>query len=597
MSVPVVPMPGSAGAALADPVEFRPALLTHRQILAIFAGLMIGMFLAALDQTIVATSIRTIADDLQGLSLQAWATTAYLITATITTPLYGKLSDLFGRKPLFLTAITIFVLGSVACAFATSMYQLAAFRAIQGVGAGGLFSLALTIIGDIVSPRERARYQGYFVAVFGTSSVLGPVAGGFLAGQAEILGITGWRWVFLINVPLGILALYVVQRVLNVPHTRREHRIDWPGAIALAVALIPLLIVAEQGRTWGWHSPRAILCYGIGVVGIAAFLLAERWIGGDALLPLRFFRSGVFSWGSVAGFVSGMGMFGAIALLPLYLQIVQGASPTEAGLQLLPLVLGIMVMSVFSGQLISRTGRYKLWPIVGLSLMIGGTALFSRVGVDTPYWRIALTMMVIGLGLGGVMQPLILAVQNAMPPRDMGVATATATFFRQMGGTLGTAVFLSILFSSLPNQIADGLRAAGATPAFRAALTDPAVLANPANAPVLDAVRGGAGGENLRLDDSSFLAAADPRLARPILEGFAGSMGLVFLAAAAVLVIGLIAVSMMKELPLHTQSGVEARRVPEVPDPGEPAASRSANGLVEGRPDACLPQQRGPSGY
>ncbi|MGH3614730.1 MAG: MDR family MFS transporter [Pseudonocardia sp.] len=569
MSVPVAPMPGSAGAALADPVESRPALLSHRQIRTILAGLMIGMFLAALDQTIVATSIRTIADDLQGLSLQAWATTAYLITATITTPLYGKLSDLFGRKPLFLTAITIFVLGSVACAFATSMYQLAAFRGIQGVGAGGLFSLALTIIGDVVPPRERAKYQGYFVAVFGTSSVLGPVAGGFLAGQAEIVGITGWRWVFLINVPLGILALYVVQRVLNVPHTRREHRIDWPGAIALAVALIPLLIVAEQGRTWGWDSTRAILCYGTGAVGIAAFLLAERRFGDDALLPLRFFRNGVFGWGSVAGFVSGMGMFGAIALLPLYLQIVQGASPTEAGLQLLPLVLGIMVMSVLSGQLISRTGRYKMWPIVGFSLMIGGIALLSRVGVDTPYWRAALIMVVIGLGLGGVMQPLTLAVQNAMPPRDMGVATASATFFRQLGGTLGTAVFLSILFSSLPNRIADGFRAAGAEPEFRAALTDPAVLANPANAPVLDAVRGVA---NLRLDDSSFLVAADPWLARPILEGFAGSMGLVFLVAAAVLVIGLIAVIMMKELPLRSQSGVEARRVPEGSDSGDPSS-------------------------
>lgn len=592
MSIPVAPMPGSAGAALVDPVESRPALLTHRQILAIFAGLMIGMFLAALDQTIVATSIRTIADDLQGLSLLAWATTAYLITATITTPLYGKLSDLFGRKPLFLTAITIFVLGSIACAFATSMYQLAAFRAIQGVGAGGLFSLALTIIGDIVSPRERAKYQGYFVAVFGTSSVLGPVAGGFLAGQAEILGITGWRWVFLINVPLGILALYVVQRVLNVPHTRREHRIDWPGAIALAVALVPLLIVAEQGRTWGWDSPRAIVCYGTGAVGIAAFLLAERRIGDDALLPLRFFRNGVFGWGSVAGFVSGMGMFGAIALLPLYLQIVQGAAPTEAGLQMLPLVLGIMVMSVFSGQLISRTGRYKTWPIVGLSLMIGGTALFSRVGVDTPYWRTALIMVVIGLGLGGVMQPLTLAVQNAMPPRDMGVATASATFFRQMGGTLGTAVFLSILFSSLPNRIAEGFRAVGADPAFRAALVDPAVLANPANAPVLDGVRGG---ESLTLDDSSFLAAADPRLARPILEGFADSMGLVFLAAAAVLVIGLIAVSMMKELPLRTQSGVEARRVPEGSDSGHPSESRPADGLVEAVSLAHTPVTAAPS--
>jgi EmrB/QacA subfamily drug resistance transporter len=558
-------------------------VLSHRQILTIFAGLMIGMFLAALDQTIVATAIRTIADDLHGLSLQAWATTAYLITATISTPLYGKLSDLYGRKPLFLTAISIFVVGSVACTFATTMYQLAAFRGLQGLGAGGLFSLALTIIGDIVAPRERARYQGYFVAVFGTSSVLGPVAGGFLAGQAEILGIAGWRWVFLINVPLGIIALIVVTRVLNVPHTKREHRIDWPGALALAVGLVPLLIVAEQGRIWGWGSTRALACYAVGVVGIVAFLLAERRIGDDALLPLRFFRSGVFSWGSIAGFVVGMGMFGALALLPLYLQIVKGSSPTEAGLQTLPLVLGIMTMSVLSGQLISRTGRYKIWTIIGLTLMVAGIGALSQIGVDTPYWQVALMMVVIGWGLGANMQPLTLAVQNAMPPRDMGVATASATFFRQMGGTLGTAVFLSLLFGSVGGRVAENFRAAAGSPEFRAAVTDPQTAANPANAPILGAVQGS---DAISLDDSSFLSAADPVLARPILDGFAEAMSVVFLSAAAVLVLGLFAVLMMRELPLRTQSGVDARRDEELgrsaaePNPIETLAPSAAPVVV-----------------
>ncbi|MHA6796917.1 MDR family MFS transporter [Pseudonocardia bannensis] len=543
--------------------------LGHKQILTIFAGLMVGMFLAALDQTIVATSIRTIADDLDGLSLQAWATTAYLITATITTPLYGKLSDLYGRKPLFLTAIGIFVVGSVACTFATTMYQLAAFRALQGLGAGGLFSLALTIIGDIVAPRERARYQGYFVAVFGTSSVLGPVAGGFFAGRAELLGIAGWRWVFLINVPLGILALFVVSKVLNIPHTRRDHRIDWPGALALAVGLVPLLIVAEQGRTWGWVSGPSVTCFVIGAIGLLAFLLAERRIGDDALLPLRFFRSGVFSWGSGAAFIAGLGMFGGIALLPLYLQIVKGATPTEAGLLTLPLVLGIMSMSIFSGQLISRTGRYKVWPIIGITLMIVGLLLFTRVGVDTPFWQTAVYMVVFGWGLGGNMQPLTLAVQNAMPPKDMGVATASATFFRQMGGTLGTAVFLSILFSTLPGRIADNFRAAAGDPGFRAALADPTVTSDPANEPVLGALRGGT---PVPLDDSSFLSAVDPRLARPILEGFAGSMSLVFLTGAAVLVSGLVCVIAMKEVPLRTQSGVDARRAADPLESLDPSA-------------------------
>jgi EmrB/QacA subfamily drug resistance transporter len=566
-------VPAAGPAARPDiPAE---GLLSHRQILTIFAGLMIGLFLAALDQTIVATSIRTIADDLDGLSLQAWATTAYLITATITTPLYGKLSDIFGRKPLFLSAISIFLVGSVACSFATSMYQLAAFRGIQGLGAGGLFSLALTIVGDIVAPRERARYQGYFVAVFGTSSVLGPLAGGFFAGQPVLLGITGWRWVFLVNVPLGIIALIVVTKVLNIPHSPRPHRIDWPGAIALTVSLVPLLIVAEQGRIWGWSSLPALACYAIGLAGLGAFLVLERRIGEDALLPVRFFRNGVFRWGVIASFIAGTGMFAVLAVLPLYLQIVKGSSPTEGGLQTLPLVLGIMSMSVFSGQMIARTGRYKIWPIIGLSLMIVGAALLSRVDVDTPYWRTAVIMVVIGWGLGGNMQPLTLAVQNALPPRDMGVATASATFFRQMGGTLGTAVFLSVLFDQLGGRVAENFRAASDTPRFGAALTDPAVAANPANAPILGFVKDGS---DLALDDSSFLSGADPVLSRPILDAFARSMSTVFLVASVVLVIGLFAVVMMKELPLRRQSGVDAVRDEEL-DPIE-ALEPSATPVV-----------------
>src|SRR3954449_705558 len=249
-------------------------LFTHRQIMTILVGLLLGMFLAALDQTVVSTAIRTIADDLHGYDLQAWATTAFLITSTIATPLYGKLSDMYGRRPFYLFAIAVFVVGSALCGTAQSMYELAAFRAFQGIGAGGLMSLALAIIADIVPPRERSKYQGYFMAVFGTSSVLGPVIGGFLSGQASILGVAGWRWIFYVNVPLGILAFLVVFRVLHLPHTRREHRIDWPGSLALITFLVPILIVAEQGRIWGWDSTRSLVCYGIGVVGFFAFLLA-----------------------------------------------------------------------------------------------------------------------------------------------------------------------------------------------------------------------------------------------------------------------------------------------------------------------------------
>ena len=436
--------------------------LTHRQILAIFSGLMLGLFLAALDQTIVATAIRTVADDLKGLSLQAWVTTAYLITSTIATPLYGKLSDLYGRKPFFLLAISVFIAGSALCGTATSMYQLAGYRAFQGLGAGGLFSLALAIIGDIVSPRERARYQGYFLAVFGTSSVLGPVLGGFFAGQDSILGITGWRWIFYVNVPIGLFALLVVGRVLNLPHTRREHRIDWPGALALVVGLVPLLIVAEQGRIWGWGSGRALVCYIVGAIGLALFVVAEHAIGEDALIPLRFFRNRTFGLGSVIAVIIGMGMFGGIVCLPLYLQIVKGASPTKAGLLLIPATMGIIVGSIIAGQAISRTGRYKIFPVVGCVLMVTSLLLFSRVGADTALWRTSLVMLLFGLGIGGNMQPLVLAVQNAMPPRDIGVATSSATFFRQMGGTLGTAIFLSILFSSVTDRIGNAVRAAPA---------------------------------------------------------------------------------------------------------------------------------------
>ncbi len=548
--------------SMPEPVaEPREALLSQRQIFAIFGALMLGILLAALDQTIVATSIRTIADDLQGLSLQAWATTAYLITATISTPLYGKLSDIFGRRRLFLIAISIFIIGSLACSFAQSMYELAAFRAVQGLGAGGLFAMALAIIGDIVAPRERAKYQGYFVAVFATSSVLGPLAGGFLAGQAEILGVTGWRWVFLVNVPIGIIALYVVFRVLNIPHAPRPHRIDYRGAIALAITLVPLLIVAEQGRTWGWWSGSAIVCYAIGAVGLVLFLSTERRMGEDALLPLRFFRNRVFGPGSVAVLIVGVGMFGGIAALPLYLQIVKGATPTQAGLLTLPLVLGIMAMSVGSGQVISRTGRYKIWPIVGVSLMIVALLLLTTVGVDTPFWVVATYMVIFGMGLGGNMQPLILAIQNAMPIKDLGVATSSATFFRQMGGALGTAVFLSVLFSTVQDRIAGAFRAAAGTPEFRAAVTDPAVLADPTNRAVIGALQdGGATGGSGVLQDSSFLSQLDPRLARPFLVGFAESMNLVFAVGAAVLVIGLIAVILMPEVPLRTESGIEAQR-------------------------------------
>jgi EmrB/QacA subfamily drug resistance transporter len=544
---------------LAD-ADVAPATgeLEHRRIVEILIALMLGMFLAALDQTIVASAMRTIGDDLDGLSLQAWVTTAYLITATITTPLYGKLSDIYGRKPLFLTAISIFVVGSALCSFATSMYMLAAFRALQGIGAGGLFTLALAIIADIVPPRERARYQGYFLAVFGTSSVLGPVIGGFFAGQASILGISGWRWVFLVNVPIGIVALVVVARVLDLPHFARDHRIDWQGAVFLTLGLVPLLVVAEQGRGWGWGSFLAVACYVVGLIGVALFVLAEHWAGEDALIPLRLFRVKTFSLASAVGLIVGAGMFGGMVTLPLYLQIAKGASPTESGLLLLPLVLGLMSGSIVAGRLISKTGRYKVYPVVGIALMVVGMLLLTRVGADTPFWITSVFMGVMGLGVGGVMQPLVLATQNAVPPQDIGVATASSTFFRQMGGTLGTAVFISVLFSTVGTKIATAFQKAAQTPEFQAAVRDPAVAANPANKAVIDALKG-ASPVSGSLDDSSFIGKMTAILAHPFKVGFADAMHTVFWLGAGVLTIGFVLLLFLPEVPLRTQSGNAAR--------------------------------------
>jgi EmrB/QacA subfamily drug resistance transporter len=508
---------------------------THRQIVTIIIGLMVAMFLAALDQTVVSTAIRTVADDLQGYDLQAWATTAFLITSTISTPLYGKLSDIYGRRPLYLFAIAVFVLGSLACAFAQSMYQLAAFRALQGIGAGGLMSMAFAILGDIVPPRERSRYQGYFMAVFGTSSVLGPVIGGFLAGQESLAGLTGWRWIFLINVPLGIAALAVVSRVLHLPHSRREHRIDWPGAVALVVFLVPLLIVAEQGRVWGWSSGLALSCYVIGAVGFVLFLLAERSYGDEALLPLRLFANRTFAIAGFGSVVMGAGMFGGILLLPQYLQIVHGSSATVAGLQMIPMVGGVMTGSVSSGILIGRTGKYKVFPLVGTVFMVVALVSLSfLVEAGTAYVVLVPFMVLLGLGLGFNFQPIILAVQNSVAPQEMGVATSSVTFFRQMGGTLGVAVFLSLLFSRLPIDIGNAFRSAG--------LGDPPFKIDDA------------------LSNTSSVSAAPPEAVHAFRVGFSDSIDLVFLIAACVVALGFFVLLFLPQLELSNKSGIQARQ-------------------------------------
>jgi EmrB/QacA subfamily drug resistance transporter len=436
------------------PRESKP-IMSHRQILLVIYGLMAGMFLSSLDQTIVGTAIRTIGDDLHGLNDQAWVTTAYLITSTIAVPIYGKLSDIFGRRPLYIFGIVVFLLGSLLSAFSTSMMMLAAFRAFQGIGAGALMSLPLAIMGDILAPRERAKYQGYFLAVFGISSVIGPLVGGLFAGANQILFVTGWRWVFLINVPIGIVALLMVLAFLHLPkfHTAAKPRIDWWGATAVIVTLIPVLLVAEQGRDWGWSSAAAISCYVIAAVGLISFILIERHMKDDAIIPLRLFRSRVFSMATVLGVLVGFGMFGAMLTLPLYLQIVFGLSPTASGFATLPMMAGLMIASIASGQIIARTGKYRIFPVTGTLFTAAGFFVLTFLTVDKPLWFLMIAMFLIGLGLGQMMQTLTLASQNAVAPNQMGVATGASTFFRQIGGTLGVAVLLSVLFAALPGNI------------------------------------------------------------------------------------------------------------------------------------------------
>jgi len=575
---------GPAGGTTAAPPS---ADFTHRQIITVLAGLMMGMFLAALDQTIMATATRTIADDLNGFNLQAWATTAFLITSTISTPLYGKLSDIYGRRPFFLFAIGVFIVGSILCGLSQSMYELAAYRAIQGVGAGGLMSLALAIIGDIVPPRERAKYQGFFLAVFGTASVIGPILGGFFAGADRILWIDGWRWVFYLNVPIGIAAMIVVARVLHLPHHRTDHRIDWPGAVALIVGLVPLLTVAEQGRDWGWDSPRALLCYAIGLIGLVAFVFAERAYKEEALLPLRLFGNRTVAVGSMSSTILGMAMFGGLMTVPLYLQIVKGSTATQAGLQMIPFVVGIMTGSILSGQLIARTGRYRIFPIVGSILMGTALGLFATIGADTPLWRTMLIMVLMGVGLGGNMQPMITAVQNAVSPREIGVATSTVTFFRSMGGTLGTAIFLSVLFNVLPGKISEAYRTAQATPEFQGALA-----ADPNQGRILQQATGGTA-----LNDTSFLSRLSDAVAHPFKVGFSDGIHIVYLMALGVMVIGLVVVLFLPEIPLSTRSAQQQRAADALAAqnsdgvPGEVGAGPDAGvpGEVGAGPDAGVP--------
>jgi EmrB/QacA subfamily drug resistance transporter len=541
MTTPAGDNPPVAAAAPSEGVPTDspgPQYFSHRQILVILVGVMAGMLLFALDQGIVGTALPRIVSDLGGLDRLSWVVTAYLLTSTASTPLWGKISDLYGRRLIFQVAIGIFLVGSGLSGLSQNMTELISFRALQGVGGGGLFAIALSIIGDVIPPRERGRYQGYFGAVFGVSSVAGPLLGGWLTDGP------GWRWIFYINLPVGLAALVITSMVLRMPVTRREHRIDYLGAATIVAAVSCLLLYLDwRGNDYGWTDPLALVLLAGFLLLSVVFVLIELRTP-EPIIPMRLFRNAVFSVGNIYGFLAGVAMFGAIIFLPIYLQAVKGFSPTASGLALLPAIVGIFSTSITSGQLITRTGRYKLYPIIGGAVLTFAMFLLSRLAVDTPFWQVALYEYLFGAGLGFTLQTIVTAIQNAVEFRDMGAATSSATFFRQMGGSIGAAVFGAVLSSRLVHYLAQ----AGVQPA--------------AGAPGVDA-------NNVQ---------AIQRLTGPVrdlvLGAFTNALDDVFLVGVPFIVLAFLVSLFLKEIPLRAGPGPGG--------PGGPpgAGAPSANGEV-----------------
>ncbi|MFG1806312.1 MFS transporter [Streptomyces sp. NPDC049040] len=490
----------------------------RRQVRIAIGALALGLLLAALDQTIVSTALPTIVSELGGIDHLSWVVTAYLLASTAATPLWGKLGDMYGRKRLFQTVIVIFLIGSALCGVAQSMGELIAFRALQGLGGGGLIALSMAIVGDIVPPRDRGRYQGVFGGVFGAASVLGPLLGGVFTEQLS------WRWVFYINLPIGAVALAVIAAVLHIPVRRTSHRIDYVGMATVAAAATCLVLVTSLGgTTLPWGSPGIIALGAVGVVLVAAFILTERRAE-EPVLPPRLFRQRTFVVCSVISFIIGFAMFGALTYLPTFLQVVHGYSPTLSGVHMIPLVAGLLISSTGSGQIVSRTGHYKVFPIVGTAVTAVGLLLLHQLDEHTAIWLMSLYFFVFGLGLGLVMQVLVLAVQNAVGYEDLGSATSGTTFFRSIGASFGVSVFGTIFTNQLSDKLASALRGIPVPAGF-----DPGQLQA----------------------DPKAIAGLPAAIKTPVLHAYSQAITTVFLWAVPVALVGFATAWLLREQPLR----------------------------------------------
>ena len=484
----------------------------------IFGALLLVLMLAALDQTIVSTALPTIVGDLGGLSHLSWVVTAYLLASTVSGPLYGKLGDLYGRKKLLQIAIVLFLIGSALCGLSQSMTELIAFRALQGLGGGGLMVTTMAVVGDIISPRDRGRYQGYFGGVFGLATVIGPLLGGFLVDSLS------WRWIFYVNLPLGLVAFAVIGAVFQPTADHVHHKIDYLGAAVLTAGLSAIVLFTSLGGTsYSWSSPLILALIAIGVVMIALFPLVEARAA-EPILPLALFRNRVFVVASAVGFIIGLALFGSVTYLPLYLQVVKGHSPTESGLLLLPLMGGLLVTSILSGNLISRLGRYRVFPIVGTALMAVGLFLLGHLTPGTSIVTASLFMLVMGLGLGMVMQVLVLAVQNAVDYKYLGVATSGSTLFRQIGGSIGVSAFGAIFSHDLATELAKRLPPGVHIPS----------QANP-----------------------EVVKHLPPAVHTPYVDAFSAALHPVFLTAAGIAVVGFALTWLLREVPLRQTAHAE----------------------------------------